>query len=148
MYLAQLNIAKLLAPIDSPQLKDFVDNLDPINAIAEESAGFIWRLKDESGNATSIEGFDDPAIIANMSVWTSVETLKQFMFKTHHINFLKRKSEWFENPSKANYVLWWIPKNHIPTLEEARSKLFYMQEKGESSKAFTFKTSAKYDSPK
>ena len=91
MHLAQLNIGKVRFNLESPEMADFVNNLDPINAIAEQSPGFIWRLKDESGDATNIEVENNPDIIVNMSVWESVESLKNFMFKTHHIDFLKRK---------------------------------------------------------
>ncbi|NMP31059.1 DUF3291 domain-containing protein [Thalassotalea sp. M1531] len=137
--LAQLNIATALAPIDSPQLKDFVDNLDYINGIAEQSPGFIWRLKDETGNATDIQLFDNPQTITNMSVWQDAEALKNFMFKTDHIKFFKRKAQWFEKPTKATYVLWWIDEGHTPTLAEAKDKLAQLQQHGESEQAFSFK---------
>lgn len=140
MHLAQLNIGKTRAPIDDPLMKEFVANLEPINNIAEASAGFIWRLQDESGDATDIHVFDDPLIIVNMSVWESTESLKQFMFKTHHIEFLKRKQEWFEKIPEANYVLWWIPKQHIPTLTEAKERLVHLRKNGESAYAFSFKS--------
>lgn len=139
MQLAQLNIARTKAAMDDPLMKDFSDNLDPINTIAESSEGFIWRLQDESGDATSIQAFDDPALIVNMSVWESVEALKGFIFKTHHIDFLKRKSEWFDKLDEANYVLWWIPEGHEPSVEEAKVRLMYLREHGESSYAFSFK---------
>lgn len=138
-HLAQLNIAKTIAPMESEQLKDFVDGLDPVNGTAEASPGFIWRLKDESGNATNIVAFDDPDILVNMSVWESVESLKNFMFKTHHIDFLKRKKEWFAPMQQANYVLWWVPVGHEPTPQEAMERLEYLREHGESPHAFSFK---------
>ena len=141
MHLAQLNIGKVRCNLESPEMADFVNNLDPINAIAEQSPGFIWRLKDESGDATNIEVENTPDIIVNMSVWESVESLKNFMFKTHHIDFLKRKKEWFLPLSEASYVLWWIPKGHIPTLQEAIAKLDHLRENGESQDAFSFKSS-------
>lgn len=139
MYIAQLNIAKAKYELDSPQLKDFIDNLEPINQIAESSDGFIWRLKDDSGNAVSIQAFDDPRVIVNMSVWTSIDALKSFMFKTHHVDFLKRKQEWFERLEQANHVLWWISKEHRPTLQEAQERLRYLRDNGESPYAFSFK---------
>ena len=139
MQLAQLNIARTKAAMDEPLMKEFVDNLAPINAMAESSQGFVWRLQDESGDATSIQAFDDPSLIVNMSVWTSVESLKAFIFKTHHIDFLKRKSEWFDSLEEANYVLWWVPQGHRPSVEEAKERLMHLREQGESSYAFSFK---------
>lgn len=139
MQLAQVNIAKLKYPIDSPELKDFVDNLDPINAIAESSEGFIWRLKDDTGNATGFYAFDDPMTIVNMSVWRSVDDLKNFMFRTHHLDFLKRKKEWFESMTD-NYVLWWIEDGEIPTPEQGIERLVHLREKGETPYAFSFKS--------
>lgn len=138
-HLAQLNIAKPLAPMESEQLKDFVEGLDPVNATAESTPGFVWRLKDESGNATNIVAFDDPDILINLSVWLSIESLKQFMFKTHHIDFLKRKKAWFEPLAQANYVLWWVPAGHQPTPAEGMQRLEYLREHGESAFAFSFK---------
>ncbi len=140
MHLAQLNIAKTRYDLASPEMADFVNNLDPINTIAEGSPGFVWRLQDESGDATSIKVEDDPDIIVNMSVWEDSESLKNFMFKTHHIDFLKRKKEWFIPLSQASYVLWWVPEGHIPTVSEAMEKLRHLRIHGESPEAFSFKS--------
>ena len=137
--LAQLNIATALAPLDSPQLADFVDNLDRINHVAEQSSGFIWRLKDDTGNATDIQAFDNPLTIVNMSVWQDADALKNFMFKTDHLSFMKRKTQWFEKSQQATYVLWWIDAEHRPTITEAKEKLAYLQTHGESQAAFSFK---------
>lgn len=139
MPLAQLNIATTLYPIDSPEMADFVNNLAPINAIAEASAGFIWRLQDDSGDATHIHAFDDPNMIVNMSVWESIDALKAFMFKTHHRDFMRRKKEWFQHSDVDTYVLWWIPQGYAPSLDEAISKLTLLRDNGESPSAFTFK---------
>lgn len=140
MHLAQLNIALAKYDMDAPEIKDFVDNVDAVNNIAEQSAGFVWRLKDESGDATSIQAFNDPKIIVNMSVWQDVDSLKDFMFKTFHRDIMKRKSEWFEPPKENTYVLWWVNEGHIPTLEEAKERLYYLRENGETPHAFSFKT--------
>lgn len=139
MHLAQLNIAKVRFDLESPEMSDFVNNLEPINAIAEKGPGFIWRLKDETGDATGIEVENNPDIIVNMSVWESVESLKNFMFKTHHIDFLKRKKEWFIPLGEASYVLWWIPEGHIPTVQQAMAKLEHLRQNGETQEAFSFK---------
>jgi hypothetical protein len=140
MHLAQLNIAKAKYSLEAPEIKEFVDNLEPVNNIADASGGFVWRLKDESGDATDIQAFSDPDIIVNMSVWESTDALKNFMFRTDHRNFLRRKKEWFDNIPEDSYVLWWVPIGHIPTIEEAVQKLDYLRNHGETPNAFTFKS--------
>jgi hypothetical protein len=140
MHLAQLNIAKAKYSLEAPEIKEFVDNLEPVNNLAESSEGFIWRLKDEDGDATSIQAFSDPDIIVNMSVWSSTDTLKNFMFRTHHRNFLRRKKEWFHNIPEDSYVLWWVPVDHVPTIEEAVEKLDFLRSNGDTPYAFTFKS--------
>jgi len=140
MQLAQLNIAKAKYSLDAPEIKDFVDNLDTVNALAEASDKFIWRLTDESGDATSIVAFDDPSILVNMSVWRDVDGLKDFMFRTHHRDFMRRKAEWFEPIIEDSYVLWWIEDNNIPSIEEAKQRLVYLREHGDTPYAFTFKS--------
>ena len=122
------------------EIKEFVDNLELVNGIAESSEGFVWRLKDESGDATNIQAFDDPNMIVNMSVWDSVDSLKNFMFRTHHRDFMRRKGDWFHRLPEDTYVLWWIEADHIPTLEEAIERLEHLREIGDSPYAFTFKT--------
>ncbi|TKF70265.1 DUF3291 domain-containing protein [Vibrio sp. F13] len=140
MILAQLNIALAKYPLDAPEIKEFVDNLELVNGIAESSEGFVWRLKDESGDATNIQAFDDPNMIVNMSVWDSVDSLKNFMFRTHHRDFMRRKGDWFHRLPEDTYVLWWIEEEHIPTLEEAIERLEHLRETGDTPYAFTFKT--------
>ena len=140
MYLAQLNIGKIKYPLDSDEMKPFVDNLDPVNQLAEASDDFVWRLQGESGDATSFHAFDDPELIVNMSVWKSIDGLKNFMFRTHHKHFLGRRREWFEPAVEDTYVLWWIPQGHIPTVEEALERLVYLRENGDTPHAFTFKS--------
>ncbi|MEZ8730890.1 DUF3291 domain-containing protein [Vibrio splendidus] len=140
MKLAQLNIALAKYPLDAPEIKEFVDNLELVNGIAESSEGFVWRLKDESGDVTNIQAFDDPNMIVNMSVWDSVDSLKNFMFRTHHRDFMRRKGDWFHRLPEDTYVLWWIEEDHIPTLEEAIERLEHLREIGDTPYAFTFKT--------
>ncbi|WP_330960366.1 DUF3291 domain-containing protein [Photobacterium sp. 53610] len=140
MKLAQLNIALSKYPMDAPEIKDFVDNLEPVNSIADQSDGFVWRLQDDSGDATSINAFDNPDMLINMSVWDSVDALKNFMFRTHHREIMRRKSEWFYRSAEDTYVLWWIADNHIPTIEEAKQRLDYLRHNGDSPYAFTFKS--------
>ncbi len=140
MHLAQLNIATAKYDLEALEMKEFMDNLDPINAIAESSSGFVWRLQDENGDATAIQAFEDPRTIVNMSVWQSIDSLKDFMFRTHHKSFLTRKKEWFEKATEDTYVLWWIPEGTIPTIKEAIEKLNDLRENGDSPQAFTFKS--------
>ncbi|WP_019350887.1 DUF3291 domain-containing protein [Vibrio splendidus] len=140
MKLAQLNIALAKYPLDAPEIKEFVDNLELVNGIAESSEGFVWRLKDESGDATNIQAFDDPNMIVNMSVWDSVDSLKNFMFRTHHRDFMRRKGDWFHRLPEDTYVLWWIEEDDNPTLEEAIERLEHLREVGDTPYAFTFKT--------
>ena len=137
MHLAQLNIATAKYPLDSKELKDFTDNLDPVNQIADGSEGFVWRLQDESGDATGIQVFDDPRTIVNMSVWKSVDELKNFMFRTFHRDILRRKKEWFHTPAEPTHVLWWIPETHTPSLPEALERLQDLRDNGENPRAFT-----------
>lgn len=138
--LAQLNIARLKHPLDSPQLKDFVDNLEPINQLADRSPGFVWRLQDESGDATAIDAFDNTEIIVNLSVWESAEALKNFVYRSNHAAFVKRRREWFEHMQESYYVLWWVADGHRPSTEEARAKLELLRREGESPEAFTFRS--------
>ena len=138
-HLAQVNIGIAKGAMDSDVMQVFADNLDPINAIAEASEGFVWRLKDEGGNATDIAFSDNPNELVNMSVWQSVAALKHFMFKTHHIDFLKRKKEWFESSTEQTYALWWVPVGHYPSVQEAKDRLAILNTKGETEQAFTFK---------
>ena len=126
-------------PLDDPRMEGFVSRLDEINALAESSEGFVWRLKDETGNATNISAFPDPMLIVNMSVWESPETLKNYVYKSMHVEVMRMRKEWFHLMKEAYYVLWWIPAGHEPTVEEAKEKLELLQSRGPSSEAFDFK---------
>lgn len=138
--LAQLNIGRILAPLDSPVMADFVNNLDKINMLAETSPGFVWRLKDDANNATSIHAFDDERIIVNMSVWETLDQLYQFTYKTMHTEFLKRRKEWFEKMGDMYYVLWCVPTGHVPDVQEARERLEHLRAHGETAYAFSFRS--------
>ncbi|WP_080057587.1 DUF3291 domain-containing protein [Spirosoma aerolatum] len=139
-HLAEINIARMKGVmIDDPMMSEFTDNLDQVNTLAENSAGFVWRLKDESNKATSISPFDDEQIIINLSVWENLESLKTFTYKTVHTDFLKRRSEWFHRFGRAYLALWWVPAGQLPTVQEAVDKLAYLQENGATELAFDFK---------
>ncbi len=137
-HLAQLNIARLLKPIDHPQIKEFVDNLDRINELAEQSDGFVWRLKDETGNATAISVFNDPLIIVNMSVWESIPHLKSFVYDSNHKEIMRKRRNWFEKPTEPHMVLWWVVAGHTPSPEEAKQMLLHLTRHGPTTRAFTF----------
>ena len=143
-HLAQINIARLLAPIDDPMIADFVRQLDDINTLAESSPGFVWRLKEESGNATSIDVFGDPLLIVNMSVWESIEDLKNFAYKSAHIQVFRDRARWFEKMDVAHMALWWVPVGAFPSAEEGRDRLLHLREHGESERAFTFRSLGGY----
>ncbi|MBL7818442.1 MAG: DUF3291 domain-containing protein [Saprospiraceae bacterium] len=139
-HLAQLNIARMVGvDINDPVMADFVAQIDEVNAIAESFEGFVWRLKDDSGNATAFNPFDDVKLIVNMSVWDSIESLEKFVFNGRHLDVMKRRRNWFERFGKAYMVLWWIPEGHQPTLEEAQERLQHLQENGVSAYAFDFR---------
>ena len=118
-HIAQVNIALLRAPLDSPELEGFVSMLQSINALADASLGFVWRLQSETGDATGIRAFDDDRIIVNLSVWEAIEALGRFVFASRHIEVLRRRREWFEKMTEAHLALWWIPAGTIPTVAEA-----------------------------
>jgi hypothetical protein len=137
-HLAQVNIGRVVAPMDSPQMAGFVSQLKPINALADRSAGFVWRLQTESGDATAILPYDDPRININMSVWESVETLKDFVYKSGHIVPLRDRLKWFEKPAEAHMAMWWIPAGHIPGIEEAKERLQFRRTHGDTAVSFSF----------
>jgi hypothetical protein len=140
-YLAQLNIARMLSEtINDPLMADFVAQLDTINNLAENSKGFVWRLKDDAGNATNIHPFDDDRVVVNMSVWESIEDLMEYAYKSAHALVMKDRSKWFEKFGKPSMVLWYIEEGHIPTVQEARERLEFFQENGASEFAFDFKS--------
>ena len=135
--LAQLNIAALKAPLDSPELKDFVDNLDRINALAEGSAGFVWRLKGDGNDATSLRPLGEE-IIVNMSVWRDVAALRDYVYRSCHVEIMRRRREWFSRMAEAYMVLWWVPAGHQPTMAEAVERLTLLRQQGLTAQAFTF----------
>ena len=125
--------------IQDPVMQEFVENLDKVNAIAEHSEGFIWRLKDETNNATAFDPYQDEQVIINISVWQSIELLEKFMYQTLHVEFLKRRKEWFHTFGKLYTAMWWIPEGQFPSIQEATEKLAYLQTHGPSGLVFDFK---------
>lgn len=138
-HLAQLNIGRLLAPIDDPRIAGFVESLAPVNALAEASPGYVWRLQTADGDATSIHVFDDELMIVNLTVWESIEALRAFTYGTRHVDVLRRRREWFERLTEAHMVLWWIPAGTLPTPSEAIERLDVLRREGPTAAAFTFR---------
>jgi heme-degrading monooxygenase HmoA len=138
-HLAQVNIAIPIEPLDSERLADFMANLDRVNARADASPGFVWRMQDDSGNNTEIRGFDDDRVVINMSVWESLEALRAFVYSNRaHLDMLRRRREWFERmPVYA--VLWWVPAGHRPSVAEAEERLARLERLGPTPEAFTFR---------
>jgi hypothetical protein len=138
-HLAQFNVGRLIAPIDAPEIDDFVANLDPVNALADATPGFVWRLQDDSGNATSIHPDPDPRFIVNLSVWDSLDALEDFVRGSPHAAILRRRREWFERPAEAHLVLWWVVAGRRPSVDEALERLAHVRTNGATPTAFTFR---------
>jgi hypothetical protein len=143
--LAQVNIGRLTAPLDSRRLAGFVAALDSVNAVADAAPGFVWRLQTEDGNATAIRAFEqdaegaDGGILINMSVWESVEALGAYVYGPAHIAVLRRRRQWFEPMKEAYTALWWIPRSHIPTVHEAEERVNHLRAQGPTPHAFTLR---------
>jgi hypothetical protein len=137
--LAQYNIAWLRALLDSPQLADFIANLDRVNQLAEHSPGFVWRYQTENGNSTSVRLRDDDRLIINFSVWENVESLFEYAFHSGHAEMFRRRNEWFTHEESPYAVLWWVSAGHRPTVEEAEDHIQFLAEHGPTQHAFTFK---------
>jgi heme-degrading monooxygenase HmoA len=138
-HLAQLNVATLRAPLDTPELAEFVAQLEPVNALADGSRGFIWRLQTEDGDATAIRAFDDDRIIVNLSVWESLEALRSFVYASRHLDVMRRRRQWFHRMADPYLALWWLPAGTIPTLAQARGRLELLDRNGPTANAFTFR---------
>jgi hypothetical protein len=138
-HLAQYNIARLVAPLDSPQLADFVANLDRVNQLGDRSPGFVWRHQTAEGNSTAVRVRGDPMIIINFSVWEDADSLFAFTYRSDHAEVYRRRREWFHAPELPQLVLWWVPAGHEPSVAEAEERLDYLREHGPTAHAFTFK---------
>jgi hypothetical protein len=136
MQLAEFNVGTLRYPIDDPRVRRFVMALDMVNEVAERMPGFVWRLKDASGNATGIGVYDDTRVIPNLSVWTDVHALENFVWKTVHKQFYERRELWFEALEQQNFVMWHVEDGHQPTLEEAKARLDHLNQYGNTDHAF------------
>ncbi len=131
----------MIAPVDDPRIAEFVAQLDPINALADSAPGFVWRLQSASGNATDVAYNDDPFVHVNMSVWESVEALRDYAYTTKHAEVFRDRAKWFEKMDKPHYCLWWVPAGHIPTVAEGRERLEHYQTHGPTPFSFWFSQS-------
>ena len=137
-HVAQVNVGRLLAPLDSPAIRGFVEGLEPINALADGCPGFVWRLQTEAGDATAIRPYDDDWIMVNLSVWRSLPELWDFVYASQHLDLLRRRREWFER-MEAYLALWWVPAGTLPSVEEAKQRLERLRSDGPGPEAFTFR---------
>ena len=137
--IAQLNIGRLVAPTDSPVVAEFMEALDGVNAVADGSPGFVWRFQTDDGNATAERPFDDDSILVNFSTWTSIDALADFVYRSAHAPFLRRRREWFGRMDDIYSVLWWVAAGHRPSVDEAIQRLDHLREHGPSPHAFNFR---------
>jgi Domain of unknown function (DUF3291) len=138
-HLAQLNIGRIKDAMDSPVMAGFANNLDRINALADQTEGFVWRLQTDEGDATALRPFaDDDTMLVNMSVWTDLGALSGYVYKSAHVELMRNRREWFHRLDEAFMVLWWVPAGHIPTVTEAIDRLEHLRLHGPSAHAFTF----------
>jgi heme-degrading monooxygenase HmoA len=139
MHLAQVNIGRMRAPLDDPSMHGFVSRLAELNALADGSDGFVWRMQDGAGAGnTYLRPFDDDRIIVNMSVWESIEQLRAYTYSGAHAEVLRQRREWFEKFERVSLALWWIPAGHIPTVDDAKQRLASLDDRGPTPYAFTF----------
>lgn len=139
-HIAQINVGRLVAPQGDARVQPFFDALDRINALADASPGFVWRLQDEGGNATAIQVSPDPLFILNMSVWTDAEALFDFVYRSAHTPVMARRREYFGGFDGAYQALWWVPAGTVPSINDGLSRLWHLDRFGPSPHGFTFKT--------
>jgi hypothetical protein len=138
-HLAQFNIARMRAPLDGDIMRGFVDRLADINALADGTQGFVWRLQTDDGDATALRPYNDDLMIVNMSVWESLEALRAFVYRSAHVDVMRLRQQWFDAMKDSYLVLWWVPAGHRPTVEEAKARLEELERNGPTARAFTFR---------
>ena len=139
-HIARVNIGRIKAPLEDLVMKGFVSRLSEINALADRSPGFVWRLQSPAGNATYIRPYDDDRLLMNMSVWETIEALREYVYRSVHVELLRQRHSWFENSRGIYAALWWVPEGHIPSIDEAKQRLAYLEDNGPTQYAFTFKS--------
>jgi hypothetical protein len=137
--IAQVNIARMKAQLDDPLMAGFVARLEEINALADNSPGFVWRLQTPAGNATYLRPYNDERILFNMSVWETIEALKQYVYRTAHAELLRQRQDWFDKIASVSVALWWVPENHTPGIDEGKKRIEHLDAHGPTQFAFTFK---------
>ena len=143
--IAQVNIGRIRGPLEGPVMAGFVNRLEEINALADSSPGFVWRLQTSEGNATYLRPYADDRLLLNMSVWETVEALKRYVYRTAHAELLRQRHQWFEKMSRVYAALWWVPRNHIPGIDEAKKRLAHLDAHGPTQFAFTFQETFPFD---
>ena len=138
MHLAQINIATLRAPLEHPSIAGFTSRLEEINALADAAPGFVWRLQTEDGDATSLRPYEDDRIVVNLTVWQSLEALRDFVYRSDHVQLIRQRADWFHRPTAASYALWWVPAGSLPSVDEAVRRLELLRDIGPSARAFSF----------
>jgi hypothetical protein len=139
VHLAQVNIALMRGPLESPVMAEFAARIDEINALADGSPGFVWRLQDGSGSATTLRPYDDDRILFNLSVWESLERLQAFVYRSAHAELFRQRKAWFGALGRVGVALWWVPPGERPSVEEAKRRLDHLERSGPTAAAFTFK---------
>jgi len=140
MHLAQLNVGRLVAPVDAPELAEFVALLEPINTLADDAPGFLWRLTEsETGSAVTYKHDFGDDLLINMSIWRTRDDLWNYVYRTRHLGVLQRRREWFQKTVEVYSVMWWVPEGHVPAAEEGMARLAMLREQGAGPEAFTFK---------
>lgn len=138
-HLAEINVGRLRAPTDDPLVAEFMDALDEINGLADRSPGFVWRFQTESGNATAVRPYEDESILINISTWESIDALADYVYRSDHTAFLRRRAEWFERMVEVVVALWWVPAGQHPTEAEAIERLDHLRRHGPTPHAFGFR---------
>ena len=137
-HIAQINVGRLIYPLDDPRTAGFADNLDRINLLADTAPGFIWRLVGEGADATDLRPFDDPDLLINMSVWDDLESLTAFVYRSDHVTVMRQRRNWFE-PAEIFMTLWWVPAGHLPTPAQGEARLDFLRAHGPTPQAFAFR---------
>lgn len=141
-HLAQLNVGIPCHPADDPRMHGFYSMLDAVNALADQAPGFVWRLVGDGDNdATAVRSPLGPDVMVNMSVWESLETLRDYVYSSPHLDQLRQRAQWFQLPKDPFLVLWWVPAGHVPTVDEAVERLMLLRREGPGPRAFTFRRS-------
>jgi hypothetical protein len=136
--LAQVNIGRALGEMTDPVMAEFVAHLPAINALADQSPGFVWRLQTEDGDATAVRPYADTRILINLSVWADLSALRAFVFRSPHAAVMRRRREWFERFERIYVALWWVPAGHRPPVTEAVARLAHLEQHGPTPFAFSF----------